>query len=153
MGRAPQTRAERVRHFGLDCQDSLTWAAGWQPGGEYTKTLTVKNVSTKVMKLKYKLPTSKFFSMAFPETITLTAGLSKSLQISFRPIRLEEYDDVVQFFTEKGSFVVPISAAIPRISSKVPEHLDFGFCPCAETGKRPSMSPTTARCRSRSRGR
>ena len=131
---APLGKKERIRRFGVDCGDGLEWAAGWEPGGEYTKTLTVKNVSTKVMKLKYKLPTSKFFSMAYPETINLTAGLSKSLQISFRPIRLEEYDDVVQFFTEKGSFVVPISAAIPRISSKVPEHLDFGFCPCAETG-------------------
>ena len=55
-------------------------------------------------------------------------------QVSFRPIRLEEYDDTIQFFTEKGSFVVPIKAYIPRISSRVPESLDFGFCPCRETG-------------------
>ena len=54
--------------------------------------------------------------------------------MSFRPIRLEEYDDTIQFFTEKGSFVVPIKAYIPHISSRVPENLDFGFCPCRETG-------------------
>ena len=29
---------------------------------------------------------------------------------------------------------VPIKATIPRISSSVPENLDFGFCPCRETG-------------------
>ena len=58
----------------------------------------------------------------------------RSPQVSFRPIRLEEYDDTIQFFTEKGSFVVPIKAYIPRISSRVPESLDFGFCPCRETG-------------------
>ena len=58
----------------------------------------------------------------------------RSPQVSFRPIRLEDYDDTIQFFTEKGSFVVPIKAYIPRISSRVPESLDFGFCPCRETG-------------------
>ena len=52
----------------------------------------------------------------------------------FRPIKLEEYDDGITFITDKGSFVVPIRAAIPAISSKVPDHLDFGFTPCQETG-------------------
>jgi hypothetical protein len=76
----PLTRAERIRRFGVDCGDGLTWEAGWQPGGEYTKQLVVKNVSKHVVRLKYKLPESKFFSMAFPETIVLTAGLSAVLQ-------------------------------------------------------------------------
>ena len=76
----PLSRAERIRRFGVDCGDGLEWVAGWEPGGEYTKQLVVKNVSTSVVKLKYKLPESKFFSMAFPETIKLTAGLSKTLQ-------------------------------------------------------------------------
>ena len=132
---APLTRAERVRRFGVDIPaDRLEWKAGWQPGGEYTKQLVVKNVSTRVMKIKYRLPESKYFSMAFPETIKLTPGLAKVLEVHFRPIRLEEYDDVVEFLTEKGSFVVPIGAAIPQISSHVPTNLDFGFCPIAETG-------------------
>ena len=79
---APIGRKERIRRFGFDTGDGLTWQAGkWEPGGEYTKTLIVKNVTTKVMKLKYKLPETKFFSMAFPETISLTAGLSKALQV------------------------------------------------------------------------
>ena len=78
---APVGRKERIRRFGVDCCEGLKWHAGWEPGGEYTKTLTIKNVSTKVMKLKYRLPETKFFNMAFPETITLTAGLSKALQV------------------------------------------------------------------------
>ena len=78
---APVGRKERIRRFGVDCGEGLKWHAGWEPGGEYTKTLTIKNVSTKVMKLKYRLPETKFFNMAFPETITLTAGLSKALQV------------------------------------------------------------------------
>lgn len=75
------TRAQRVRRFGVDCADELVWGAGWEPGGEYTKQLVIKNVGTKVMKIKYQLPVSKYFSMAFPETINLTAGLSKTLQV------------------------------------------------------------------------
>ena len=52
---APLTRAERVRRFGVDVPaDRLEWKAGWQPGGEYTKQLVVKNVSTRVMKIKYR---------------------------------------------------------------------------------------------------
>ena len=46
---------------------------------------------------------------------------------------MEEYDDCIEFTTEKGTFVVPIRAAIPRISSHVPSNLDFGFCPVLET--------------------
>ena len=80
----PLTRAERIRRFGVDCGDGLTWAAGWLPGGEYTKQLIVKNVSKTVVRLKYKLPESKFFSMAFPEVIQLTPGLSMTLQVSAR---------------------------------------------------------------------
>jgi len=133
---APLTKAERIRRFGVDCGDGLVWAATWTPGGEYTKALVVKNVSKQVVKLKYKLPESKFFSMAFPETIKLTAGLSKTLQITFRPLRLEEYDDCIEFMTDTGSFVVPIRANIPRISSHVPTNLDFGFCPVNDIEKR-----------------
>jgi hypothetical protein len=80
----PLSRAERIRRFGVDCGDGLTWAAGWVPGGEYTKQLIVKNVSKTVVRLKYKLPESKFFSMAFPEMIQLTPGLSMTLQVSAR---------------------------------------------------------------------
>ena len=50
--------------------------------------------------------------------------------MAFRPIRLETYDDAIEFMTEKGSFIVPIYADIPTISSAVPTNLDFGFCPC-----------------------
>jgi hypothetical protein len=54
-------------------------------------------------------------------------------QIHFRPILLEEYDDCIEFTTEKGVFVVPIRAHIPQMHSYVPTNLDFGFCPVQET--------------------
>ena len=33
----------------------------WTPGGEYQLNLNMKNVSTKPLKLKYKLPATKYF--------------------------------------------------------------------------------------------
>lgn len=80
----PLTRAERIRRFGVDCGDGLVWLANWKPGGEYTKSLVVKNVSKQTVKLRYKLPESKFFNMAFPEAIKLTPGLSATLQVRLR---------------------------------------------------------------------
>ena len=85
---APLTRAERVRRFGVDCTESLDWPAGWEPGGEYVKLLTVKNVSGKAMTIKYRLPESKFFNMAFPEKIKLTPGLAHTLRVRPPPSRL-----------------------------------------------------------------
>ena len=76
----PLGRKARINRFGVDCGDGLEWPAGWEPGGEYTKTVVVKNVSTRLIKLKYRLPETKFFSMTFPETISLVAGMSKALQ-------------------------------------------------------------------------
>lgn len=43
--------------------------------------LRVKNVSPKLKKLKYRLPTTKFFSLAYPEVITLSPG---TVQVSVR---------------------------------------------------------------------
>jgi len=129
----PLTSAQRMRRFGVSCNDCLEWPAGWEPGGEYVKLLKIKNVSDKVMKLTYRLPESKSFSMAFPEPIKLMRGLSHTLRIAFRPIRLEECEDSIEFTNEKGSFVVPIRAAVPKSSSKVPTNLDFGFTPVNET--------------------
>jgi hypothetical protein len=69
-----------VRNFGLECSDSVEWK-GWRPGGEYTKTITIRNVSPKTVKFKYKQPGSKAFSMEFPEFIKLSAGMHYPLKV------------------------------------------------------------------------
>lgn len=68
--------------FGIDCTgpygDGILFKGGeWAPGGEYVQRLRVKNVSPKLKKLKYRLPTTKYFSMAFPEIISLSPGTEK----------------------------------------------------------------------------
>ena len=78
----PLGRKARINRFGVDCGEGLEWQAGWEPGGEYTKTVVVKNVTTQQIKLKYRLPETKYFSMAYPETISLVPGMQKALQAS-----------------------------------------------------------------------
>ncbi len=65
--------------FGIDCTgpfgDGILFKGGeWVPGGEYVQRLRVKNVSPKLKKLKYRLPTTKYFSLAYPEVIKLSPG-------------------------------------------------------------------------------
>jgi hypothetical protein len=43
----------KVNHFGIEVSQGLMWQ-GWEPGREYTKNLTLKNVKVKTQKLKYR---------------------------------------------------------------------------------------------------
>eukprot|EP01138_Halocafeteria_seosinensis_P014521 gb/GECG01014824.1/.p1 GENE.gb/GECG01014824.1/~~gb/GECG01014824.1/.p1 ORF type:complete len:2571 (+),score=263.34 gb/GECG01014824.1/:1-7713(+) len=129
-----KSRQERIKDFGIDCGDGLEWGGGtWKPGGEYIKHLPVKNVSTKILKVRYKLPKTKFFSMEFPDPLRLAPGNEVLLEVRFRPIRLEEYDDFIEFYTEGGSFQVPVRARLSRLAVDVPQFLDVGLCPVNET--------------------
>jgi cilia- and flagella-associated protein 65 len=59
------SREDRVYKFGVDCvgpldSDGICFGGGeWVPGGEYIKKLRVKNVSSRSVKLKYKLPVTR----------------------------------------------------------------------------------------------
>ena len=39
-------RYERAHVWGIDCVERLTWR-GWEPGGSYVRTVTLKNVGKK----------------------------------------------------------------------------------------------------------
>lgn len=76
------SRQDRVLRFGVDCSgpansDGIEYRHGeWSPGGEYTKQLSVKNVGLKTIKLKYKLPATRYVQR------TLTGwGLMKAEQV------------------------------------------------------------------------
>ena len=96
--------------------------------------LTLKNVSTKNVRLKYRLPATKYFSMEFPESIKLCPGISVSVPITFRPVKREQYDDFVEFITNTGGFAIPIRATLPVIRMQVPDQLDFGYVASKDTG-------------------
>ena len=120
-------RYERAHVWGIDCVERLTWR-GWEPGGSYVRTVTLKNVGKKALKVKYRLPTTKYFEMEFPETMKIQPGLSATVDVTFRPIRFEQYDDFIEFKVAGcGSFQVKVSAVLPFISLKMPPTVDFGY--------------------------
>jgi hypothetical protein len=92
-------RRQRVLNFGIDCCEDVSFGNWWvnmgsfiplnwfrEPGGEYIKQIVIKNVVMKTQKICYELPKTRFFSMNFPETVTLSAGMSWSVPITFRPV-------------------------------------------------------------------
>ncbi|CAN0527587.1 unnamed protein product, partial [Ectocarpus sp. 12 AP-2014] len=110
--------------FGIDCTgpfgDGIVFKGGeWAPGGEYVQRLRVKNVSPKLKKLKYRLPTTKYFSLAYPEVITLSPGTMQEVDVVFRPVSSEVYDDVILFKVldgpNAGGFNVPVRALLPTL--------------------------------------
>ncbi|KAH7474363.1 Cilia- and flagella-associated protein 65 [Phytophthora ramorum] len=136
-------RVEQRRRYGLDCGNPIRFEAGaWAPGGEHARQLTVRNVSQRTIKFKYELPRTKYFSMNFPTVMTLSPGMLTMLDVAFRPVKLEEYDDFVGFHVHvieggvaavSGRFRVPVVARIAALKVEIPHGVDFGFCPTKET--------------------
>eukprot|EP01031_Cornospumella_fuschlensis_P041521 gene41521-50672_t len=138
----PMDRDERVRRFGIECigpaGDGIFFRAGtWRPGGEYIQKLIIRNVSTSVKKLKYKLPSTRYFSMAYPDPIVLSPGLSQEVDVVFRPVEYEPYDDTIYIKMLDGisgnGFHIPVRATIDKLSLTAPDGLDFGYCTTHQT--------------------
>jgi hypothetical protein len=131
-------QTERCRRFGIECLgpkgDGIAFLAGyWTPGGEYVQKLTVRNVSTTVKKIKYKLPSTRYFSLSYPEVIILSPGMFKDIDVVFRPVELSPYDDTIFFKMQEGpgsgGFHVPVRAFISKLIVTTPYGTDLGFCP------------------------
>ena len=125
------SRESRARRFGIDCPSELRWHAK-EPGGDYKQKLLLKNISNQVIKFKYVLPKTSFFFLNFPDVITLSPGMAATVDVSFRPIRSELYDDVIEFLTSNGNFFVRVIATLPEFGVHMQEYLDFGFATCKE---------------------
>ena len=134
---------ERVRRFGLECiaqagGDGIVFKAGhWTPGGEYVQKLIVRNVSTSVKKFKYKLPSTRFFSLSYPEVIVLSPGMFRELDVIFRPVEYNPYDDTIYIQLVEGvgsgGFHVSVRATIDKLILSSPFGLDLGYCPTHQT--------------------
>jgi hypothetical protein len=131
------TQEERIKLYGIECSgpsgDGILFRAStWRPGGEYIQKLIVKNVSSKVKKFKYKLPSTRYFSLGYPEEIILSPGIHKEIDVVFRPVEYEPYDDTIYIKILDGvaghGFHVPVRATIDKLILSAPEFLDLGFC-------------------------
>lgn len=126
-------REARMQEYGIDCGDGLSWDGGtWEPGGEYVKRLRVKNISGNMQRVRWQLPETKFFSMDFPDPVRLAPGNSVLLEVRFRPVHREEYEDGITFTVDAGTFVVPVRARLSRLGSSIPPSVQFGLVPVNE---------------------
>ncbi|CAM9254296.1 unnamed protein product, partial [Discosporangium mesarthrocarpum] len=139
------SRKDRVQICGIECVgpfgDGILFKGGeWSPGGEYVQRLRVKNVSNKLKKLKYRLPTTKYFSLSYPEVIVLSPGTTQELDVVFRPIESEVYNDVIFFKMldgpNAGGFNVPVRALLPTLQVSIPSGMDLGYCQADDTSSR-----------------
>ncbi|KAL5005595.1 hypothetical protein ScPMuIL_016753 [Solemya velum] len=121
-----------VNPYGLEVVDSIVWQ-GWEPGREYTRNIILKNVKVKTQKIKYVVPSTRFFSTLYPKPIVLSAGTSFSLPITFRPLEKVSYQDKVEFHTKDGSFDVSIKAILPQIDIDVIDEMNFNMCAAKDT--------------------
>jgi hypothetical protein len=75
---------ENASKYGIDCGPDLLWK-GWTIGGEYTKKIVIKNISTKTVEIRCKIPASVDFFMEYPDWFKLSPGVSQAIDVTFRP--------------------------------------------------------------------
>ncbi|CAK8673924.1 unnamed protein product [Clavelina lepadiformis] len=123
------------RNLGLEVRPERVIWKGWEPGEEYTRNLTLKNVHVKTQKIRYKVPSSRFFSTLFPQVVVLSAGTSFTLPITFRPLEKERYEDKIEFITSRGSFTICLQALLPELNLHLPESVHFGLSAVHDTAE------------------
>ncbi|XP_065886516.1 cilia- and flagella-associated protein 65-like [Dysidea avara] len=117
----------KVTKHGIEVPSALTYKS-WEPGGEYTKPLVLKNVHLTSKKIRYKMPQSQIFSTIFPQPIVLGSGTSHTLPITFKPLEKRVVADNIEILTNDGSFTVPLRAILPTPNLSLPSSLQFGMC-------------------------
>ncbi|XP_041857030.1 cilia- and flagella-associated protein 65 isoform X2 [Melanotaenia boesemani] len=122
-----QASNQKSCFFGVETTPKLVWE-DWDLGREFTKTLVLKNVYSKMQKLHIRSPVSKFFSISIPQTAYLSPGTSLSIPVIFRPLKRCEYDDIIEFQGGKGNFQIRLHAIPPCPTLEVPESVMLPLC-------------------------
>ncbi|XP_075140702.1 cilia- and flagella-associated protein 65 [Leptodactylus fuscus] len=125
---------EKDSILGFEVCRCLHWQ-NWELGKESTKNLTLKNVQLRKQKIKFSPPVTTFFKTLFPQTVTLSAGTSFSLPVTFRPLEKRDYEDAITFETEDGSFSVALRATLPSHELLFPEELRLSTCAVYDTSE------------------
>ncbi|XP_060910642.1 cilia- and flagella-associated protein 65 [Labrus mixtus] len=111
----------------LEVKAELVWE-DWGLEKEFSKTLVLKNIHSKLQKLHVRPPGSKFFTTLIPQIIFISPGTSFSVPIIFRPLQRCEYEDSIEFQCKDGSFQVCLRAIIPCPALEVPDSVLLPLC-------------------------
>ncbi|XP_072541753.1 cilia- and flagella-associated protein 65 isoform X2 [Salminus brasiliensis] len=120
--------------LGVETRAELVWE-GWDLGGEYTKSLVLKNIHGKLQKLIFRPPMSTFFTTPFPHTIFLSPGTSFSLPVTFRPLQKCEYVDNIEFECREGAFQVSLRAVLLHHALELPDSVQLPPCAVQHSSK------------------
>nr|XP_046260401.1 cilia- and flagella-associated protein 65 isoform X2 [Scatophagus argus] len=122
-----QASSQRSCFLGLEMKSELVWE-DWDLQREFTKTLVLKNIHSKLQKLHVRPPVSKFFTISIAQTVVLSPGTSFSMPVTFRPLQRCEYEDSIEFEGKDGSFQVCLRATIPCHALEVPDSVLLPLC-------------------------
>ncbi|XP_028250251.1 cilia- and flagella-associated protein 65 isoform X2 [Parambassis ranga] len=122
-----QSAEQGICFLGFEVRQKLIWD-DWVLGGEYTKTLVLKNIHNKLRRLHVRPPASKFFSTTTSSIISLSPGISFSIPVTFRPIKWCEYEDSIEFQSKESRFQVCLRAIIPCRALELPESVLLPTC-------------------------
>ncbi|XP_040609232.1 cilia- and flagella-associated protein 65 isoform X3 [Mesocricetus auratus] len=118
--------------WGIEVAEELQWK-GWELGKESTRNLSLKNLSLKIQKIKYRPPKTKFFFTILPQPIFLSPGITFTLPITFRPLEEKEYTDRLWLEKEEGVFCVSLKASLPCHKLACPSSLQLPMCAIGDT--------------------
>ncbi|XP_048390683.2 cilia- and flagella-associated protein 65 isoform X2 [Stegostoma tigrinum] len=127
ISRRKKSKGIKSNFFGIEVLDHLEWL-NWDPGIESTKHLILKNVQFKTQKLKYRPPSTEFFTALFPQSVVMGAGTSYSLPVTFCGLEKKDYEDHIVFEMKSGTFTIQLRAALPSHDVEIPDWLCMPPC-------------------------
>ncbi|XP_048200691.1 cilia- and flagella-associated protein 65 isoform X2 [Perognathus longimembris pacificus] len=130
----PKKRERVIKRifWGIEVAEELKWR-GWELGKETTRNLVLKNLSSKIQRIKYRPPKTKFFFTAIPQPVFLSPGITFTIPIVFRPLEKKEYLDQMWFEKEEGTFTVSLRAILPCHKLVCPPSLQLPMCAIGDT--------------------
>ncbi|XP_051881001.1 cilia- and flagella-associated protein 65 [Pristis pectinata] len=129
-----RTKGVKSNFFGIEVLENLEWL-DWDLGIESTKHIILKNVQFKTQKLKYRPPSTKFFTTLFPQAVVLSPGTSYSLPVTFCAVEKQDYEDRIVFETKGGTFSIFLRASLPYHDVQLPDLVCLPICATFETSE------------------
>ncbi len=150
------SKKNKIYQNGIEITEIIDFK-NWEPGYEYTKNISLKNLNSKTIRLAYewvlfcnfifclsltwqilfiikRIPNTRYFATIYPKIITLSPGTTFNLPITFKPLEKVLYEDFVDFTFHESQikFQIPLKGQLPNFNLDFIESIDFGICAAFE---------------------
>jgi hypothetical protein len=105
-----------------------------EPGQNYEVTVTVRNITKKVRRIKFTQPRNGCFRCEYENQGTIAAGLSMKVNVQFETTTLGDYEDVIEILTEGDAapFRLRLSAFKPGPDIQFEPMVNFKYIPVGQ---------------------